>query len=533
MDSSGEKQLAFLREITRCCSSEDEFEKNISSVKNVMQKYLPELCHTHPELCAKLESAYERLKEYSAYRQLINKNIVSLCGKASSGKSSFFNSLYSGGILPVDTDENSAVPAYVICGSSQYVYGLNKFDHFVTMNPEDAAAVFSGSENDDMSLGHLFSSILTYASSPELKHIAFMDTPGYTKNTSGKISSDEQKIIQRINTSNYILWFADINISTLGISDNDIRILRKTDPAIPKLIIISKADALGLKDMPEIIEKTKKILSARGVDFIDVLTYSKNHPEKYDKYKILAYLDRWDKSPSVISFSQEFDKIFDSQPNTKIISEFRAALMPEIHTASGNILDIPNAFGSRKTRSSAAKQENDFVSVESAQKPVNRLKNIDMSKIKITDLPVPNPEKLFRSFNDRNMMDMSAYERYINAVSIVLSDKMKDIKPVFSASSRMSDYKREISSVISTMFSVPDEPAAAASKNEEAGQDRESKNDEHSARSKRRGSTRSRRGEPEPELQAAAETEEKQEAVPERPSRRERSSSLPSRRRLR
>ena len=528
MDQKAEKQLAFLKEITRCSGSEDVFEKNIAPVRNVLKKYLPDIYPAHAELCARLESAYERLKDYAAYRQLVKKNIISLCGKTASGKSSFFNSLYGGGILPVDTDINCAVPAYVICGSSQYAYGINRFGHFITMEPEELVSAFSGSENDDMPLGHLFSSILTYASAPELRHIAFMETPGYTRSYGEMLSTDELKTIQRINFSDYILWFADININTLGISDNDIRMLKKTDQHIPKLIIINKADAFNQKDIPEIVEKTRRILNARGVNHIDVLTYSKNHPEKFDKYKILAYLDRWDKSPSVISFSQEFDKIFDSHQPTQKIDEFRSSLLPEIQTASENIFSVQNAFGS-----SGKQTAEEFVPVESVQqKPLNRLKNIDFTKIKLTDLPVPNPEKLFRNYNDRNITDMSAYERYINSVSIILSETMKDIEPVFSASSKNMKYRKEVSAVISRIFGVQEEPAETAKSRSDSGSEREASEEKRRGKRSRLGSRRER----EEEIPAQTEkenTEAPETAAPAVPSRRERSSSLPSRRRLR
>ena len=78
MDQKAEKQLAFLKEITRCSGSEDVFEKNIAPVRNVLKKYLPDIYPAHAELCARLESAYERLKDYAAYRQLVKKNIISL-----------------------------------------------------------------------------------------------------------------------------------------------------------------------------------------------------------------------------------------------------------------------------------------------------------------------------------------------------------------------------------------------------------------------------------------------------------------------
>ena len=523
MDAAMEKRLLLLNEATRCCCSDDEYMKNISSVQAVLKRFLPDIYLSHPVLCLELESKFRKLKEYAAYKQLLKKNIVSLCGRTSSGKSSFFNSIYNGGILPVDTDSGSAVPVYAVCGSSQNIYGLNRFDHFVTMEQSDLNTVFngtSGSSDSKLPLSQLFSSILTYASAPELKHIAFLDTPGYNKTGENLSASEEYRLIQRINSSNYILWFADINILNLGISENDIRILKKIDPSIPKLIIISKADAFNTREVPEIIEKTKKILNARGVNYIDVLTYSRFHPEKFDKYKILAYLDRWDKSPAIINFSQEFETVFDSVPDNQKLSEFRAALMPEIQEASSMIYNIQNVFETAKKENSE-----EFVSVESTQKPVNPLKNIDISKIKITDLPIPNPEKLFRNYNDRNKIDTSAYERYINSVSIVLTEKMRDIVPVFSVSAKAEKIKTEISSVIAGHFKVTesaDENKEAASKTEP-----ETKNEERS-KSRRSRSTRSSRREPEPETK---ETEENNEEV-SRPSR-ERSSSLPSRRRLR
>ncbi len=354
-----------------------------------------------------------------------------------------------------------------------------------------------------------------------------METPGYTRSYGEMLSTDELKTIQRINFSDYILWFADININTLGISDNDIRMLKKTDSHIPKLIIINKADAFSTRDMQEIVEKTKKILNARGVNYIDVLTYSKNHPEKYDKYKILAYLDRWDKSPSVISFSQEFDKIFDAHQSTQKIDDLRAQLLPVIQTASENIFSVQNAFGSTKK-----KPAEEFVPVESVQQtPISRLKNIDFSKIKLTDLPIPNPEKLFRSYNDRNITDVSAYERYINSVSIILSEQMKDIDPSFSASSRNIKYKKEVSAVICRIFGVSEEPVLSSKKSGEGDESGTGAADErrNGKRSRTSGSRREREHKHETEQTAAHE----ETADTSAPARRERSSSLPSRRRLR
>ena len=95
MDAAMEKRLLLLNEATRCCCSDDEYMKNISSVQAVLKRFLPDIYLSHPVLCLELESKFRKLKEYAAYKQLLKKNIVSLCGRTSSGKSSFFNSIYN------------------------------------------------------------------------------------------------------------------------------------------------------------------------------------------------------------------------------------------------------------------------------------------------------------------------------------------------------------------------------------------------------------------------------------------------------
>lgn len=525
MDAAITKQLDLLREITRC-GSPKELNTDISEVRNLMNTYLPDILTLSPDMYIKLDCEYRRLKEYAAYPQLAKKNIITLCGKSLSGKSSFFNSLYNGVIMPADIS-SASVPVYAVCGSSSNIYALNKFDHFISMKSSDMKTIFSGMETENpnisLPLSHIFSSILTFASAPVLRHIAFLDTPGYNIPAENDYLSEtnETNLIQRINESNYILWFADINIKNTGITENDINMLKKLDQTIPKLIIVSKADAFTQKDLPEIIEKTKKLLNARGIGYIDVLAYSAKHPEKFDKYKILAYLDRWDKSPAIINFSQIYESIFDLGPENSKITEFKNLLIPEIQKTSNGIYNIEKAFTQNEP-----KQEDTFIPVEaSVQKPKNPLKNIDISKIKLTDLPIPNPEKLFRNYNDRNTIDISAYERYINAVSIMLTENMKDITPSFSAASKNAAYKAKVSSMIAGVFNVNMSSDSPEPVKEEI-QPEKSKSEERQSRRSSRSRRRSAAAE-QPVVEQPAEAQQTEQPV----SRRERPSSGLSRRR--
>ncbi len=457
MEMDDTQKLKFLSDIT-CCGSFSDINPGFAMADSILSSYLPELVQ-NTYIYHSINSVYTLLKEYSVYKDIVNKNIIALGGKTSSGKSSFFNSVYGGNILPVDVVSCSEVPVYVCGGNSDLSYAVNKFDYFFQTDNKGIDTVFTGFDGKrDNTYGHMLSSVLTYASALSLKHSAFVDIPGYSLSPGIVSSSDKPACAgtaDRIKYSSVLLWFADIDKKTFAISNDDITFLRQIPDSVPKLIIISKADIYPQKDFPEILEKTRKLLNVRKIKYIDVLAYSEKKPDLYDKYKILAYLDRWDKVPSVLDFVQLFDKILASDNNSEILKEFRDEFIPVIKKISNSIYNVQNVFQTEKTDVFVPVDE---IQSERNQKSNNPLKNLDLSKIKISDLPVPNPEKVFRSYNDSQVTDIYYYERYINAVSLTIYEKMQNIQAVFSYSDCSDKYKTEISEIISRNFNVKAEP---------------------------------------------------------------------------
>lgn len=458
MDEKQNAELELFRKITRS-SRKSNYHSDINALQKIMNKYLPEIYKKLPDTYITFQDELEQLKEYAAYKQLANKNIVSLCGKYGTGKASFFNSLYGGSILPTDVDPASNVPVYIACGKSSETYVVNNFDHISELTNKDMHHILKGldTENPDIlfTLGHLCKSFLTYASAPTLKHIIFTVLPGYIpeNDTNYHPRYNKYELLKKVNRSDAVLWFADIDPKTSAITADDIAILKKIDRNIPKLVIVNKADLYNQADFPEIVEKTQKILNASQIRYIDVLAYSDKSTEKFDKYKMLAYFDRWDKTPEVINFSLRFEKIFEKLQSKENIhlDEFKNALLPEIQKISCNIYNLEKAF--------MTDEKEGFVPVEIIRsektiKSNNPLKNIDLSQVKVSELPIPNPEKLFRSHNDRTQKDSSKYERYINSVSIMMSETMKNITPLFSFQQRNNEYKKNVSSIIASSFGV-------------------------------------------------------------------------------
>lgn len=92
-------------------------------------------------------------------------------------------------------------------------------------------------------------------------HIAFLDTPGYSKPDTKDYSArtDEQIAREQLNHSDFILWF--VNGSVLP--QTDIDFLKQLDTHIPKAIILNKADKVlshGMDEYHKTIESIQKML---------------------------------------------------------------------------------------------------------------------------------------------------------------------------------------------------------------------------------------------------------------------------------
>ena len=202
--------------------------------------------------------------------ELIGKNVVALGGGFSSGKSSFLNAMMGGRkILPEDLDPSTAVPTYIVRGKEHEAHGLNVFDAQITLNLRRAdlrkiAHGFGEVTDDDdrkitdsITLGHVLKSVFFSTPLHSYEHLAFLDTPGYSKPDAAEYSvkTDEQIARGQLNTSNFILWFVPLEKNGT-ISQTDIDFIRTLREDIPKMVILSQSDKKDISNLRKIIERT-------------------------------------------------------------------------------------------------------------------------------------------------------------------------------------------------------------------------------------------------------------------------------------
>lgn len=329
------KNFNLLCNILRANSLENDYKVDLSTIEDIINNKIPDTLKNYaPEdfydLYVDFKSEYERFKDFILYDKLIGKNVVSLGGGFSSGKSSFLNALMGKLVLPSDIDPSTSVPTYIVRGEQHEVLGNNVFDTKVSMKPKDIKKIAHGfgevEDEDDESvteavtLGHVLENIFFSTPLHQYDNIAFLDTPGYSKPDSEKYSAKTDEKIARgqLNSSNYILWFVQADAGT--ITEEDIKFIKTLREDIPKLIIVNKADKKNLVDLKEIIKKIKSTLKLKNIQYVDVCAFSSKTDQigekglrqfiEKEKEKIKHQMEEWNQQIYESNFARNFKIIF-------------------------------------------------------------------------------------------------------------------------------------------------------------------------------------------------------------------------------
>ena len=295
---------------------------NLDSIEKMIKQDIPKTFEQNPptdfqKLYAEFVGEYERFHDFILFDRLIGKNVVALGGGFKSGKSTFLNHFILSGdkILPTGIDPSTSVPAYIIHKKETLLFGINEFDAKFELQAEDIKLIshkFDDSNEtntEKLSLAHLLKSIFIAVPEQKFMNLAFMDTPGYSKENTEyyTIKTNEQNEFLHLNSSNYILWFVDADLGTIG--KEDISFLRKLRKNIPLVIIVNKADKRR-NDIPLIKDKIKSILDSKDIPYEDILAYSSKSTNEFDRDKILEYLNKWNKRIYESDFARHFKVLF-------------------------------------------------------------------------------------------------------------------------------------------------------------------------------------------------------------------------------
>lgn len=276
-----EKQFTLVKKLIAVKTEKNELLDEAHKIEEIIKTDLPKELEMEappdlPALCFDLQEVYEQFEDFLVFQDMIGKKIVALGGGFSTGKSSFLNNLMGKTVegqvrLPTDTAASTSVPTYLMhADGEESIRAINLFDSRITdLTTDDVGILAHGFEeksNLGVSLGQLIQRMFISTPRQPYAHIAFLDTPGYSKpdNKDYSARTDEQIAKEQLNHSDFILWF--VNGSVLP--QTDIDFLKQLDTHIPKAIILNKADKVLSHSMDEYhktIESIQKDTARNGI----------------------------------------------------------------------------------------------------------------------------------------------------------------------------------------------------------------------------------------------------------------------------
>lgn len=250
-----------------------------------------------------------RFREFCAFPHLADKTVVAFGGPFSAGKSSLINALIGQQRLVVETDPTTALPTYLLAGESDAVHALNlhhlrvplSHDEFATLT-HDEEALYGSQVSRALS-----AAFITCQNFP-WPRLALVDTPGYTGRTHGSDRTDTDLATTQLGSAHAIVWV--VSAKQGGLTEDDLAFLARLDPAIPRIVVVTRADAVPESDLQQILAHIRATLSARNLPVLGVYPASSRPRHAAMLAPLHEQLKAWEAESRTLRFAHRFKALF-------------------------------------------------------------------------------------------------------------------------------------------------------------------------------------------------------------------------------
>lgn len=289
---------------------------DLAVLDKIINYDLPELARSgspdhFADILKNLNLELEHFREFCEFPDLAQKVVVGVGGAFSAGKSSLINTLLGKKRLVVEIDPTTSLPTYLLHGKQEQITALNLFRRRVTLSQDEFASL---THEEKIKYGSQIAGLLrsAFVCDPDFawKNIALLDIPGYSKPDSEQWSerTDESVARSQLNLSNFIIWVVSATQGT--ISEDDLKFLATLNADIPKLIVVSRADAKIPEDVAKIVALVKQTTAERGINILDVVAVSARKKNDYPVQPIIKFLEEWNSGTKKLNFTYNFRKLF-------------------------------------------------------------------------------------------------------------------------------------------------------------------------------------------------------------------------------
>ena len=282
---------------------------------------------------SELKIVAERMRQIRLARHLARRNICTIAGGFSSGKSSLLNRLVNprsssvdDDILPTAITPTTAIPTYV-SRSEDDTMSIGVFNASGGSIKVDAPKLremthdfgkVDGLIEQSLPLKAIVDRVSILTPHLQQHNVAFIDTPGYTNRGDG-IVEDEQVAIREVLASQFLIWVVDCEKGTLPQGDVDfirryVERLGRLDGDAPIYLVLNKADKKR-SDRQAILNAVEQTVRKNGFPCFGIGLYSAHHDEWYehkggDFKKYLEDID--DHAPRSAELDGIVKKVFDA-----------------------------------------------------------------------------------------------------------------------------------------------------------------------------------------------------------------------------
>jgi predicted GTPase len=381
-----------------------QLEQQLQTLEQIIEQELPALARKGSpdnitDLLQALRLEMTRFREFCEYPALPSKVVVGLGGSFSAGKSSLINALIGDReCLVTEVDPTTSLPTYLVQGKGEQteVHAINLFNRVISLSHEQFRTLTHEEKfRYGSQVSSLLKSVVVAHPSHPWDNLALLDTPGYSKaGQAGSERTDANLARAQLNSAQFIVWLVPADKGT--ITEEDIVFLAGLDRAIPKLIVLSRADKYPAEDIEKIVTLVRGTLAKRGVVVLDVIPFSNRPRSTYGVELLLDYFVQWNKACRELGFAQQFKRQFmvyqrfideEKQHVQRLLGKFNRILAL---TDDGDIQDDIGSI-QRKCKVELVQQEQmaeELVEVQS--RFFSQLKQIGDR----VGIPLPEPDEL-------------------------------------------------------------------------------------------------------------------------------------------
>ncbi|EKB29092.1 dynamin family protein [Aeromonas dhakensis] len=295
-----------------------QLEEQLQALEQIIERDLPALARKGSpdnitDLLQALRLEMTRFREFCEYPALPSKVVVGLGGSFSAGKSSLINALIGDRkCLVTEVDPTTSLPTYLVQAKSEQteVHAINLFNRVVSLSHEQFRTLTHEEKSRYGSqVSNLLKSVVVAHPALPWGNLALLDTPGYSKaDQVGSERTDANLARAQLNSAQFIVWLVPADKGT--ITEEDIAFLGTLDRAIPKLVVISRADKHPAEEIEKIVALVRDTLAKRGLSAIDVIPFSNRPRSNYSTEPLLDYFAQWNKARRELGFAQQFKRQF-------------------------------------------------------------------------------------------------------------------------------------------------------------------------------------------------------------------------------